>query len=133
MKSFTLQPGMTTLGGSFYPTGYMVLMFRTQEDAREAARKLEADGLSEDEISLASPDEFQRELSRTLDEDDMLPSAGTEADTARRLLQLARGGHHAVIIHCPVTSRCEHLMEVLKDARIVYGQRYRRLIIEDLV
>ena len=135
MKPFTLEPSMTTLGGVFYPTGYMVLMFATEQGARAAARKLEDDGLNEDDIALASPDEFLRELSRTFDEDDdeVLPSAGTEADTARRLGDLARHGHHALIVHCPGTSQCEHLMDhVLKDTHIVYGQRYRRLIIEDL-
>jgi len=133
MKPFTLEPSMTTLGGVFYPTGHMVLMFATEQNARTAARKLEEEGLNEDDIALASPDEFLRELSRTLDEDDdEMPSAGTEADTARRLGELARHGHHALIVHCPGTSLCEHLMDVLKGTHIVYGQRYRRLIIEDL-
>lgn len=133
MKAFHLQPGMTTLGGVFYPTGFMVLMFPTEQDAREAARLLDEDGVDGDEVALATPQEFEAELGGAMDEDDELfPSAGTEGDTARRLLELAREGHHALVVHAPSAKQSEHIMEVLKDSKISYGQKYRRLIIEDL-
>ena len=134
MRNFTLEPGMTTLGGVFYPTGYMVLMFPSEHEAQDAARRLEDMGFDEEEVSHASPDEFLREiLGVSVDEDDdHMPSAGTEGDPARRIGQLAREGHHALLVHAPSAKQSEHVMEVLKEARISYGQKYRHFIIEDL-
>jgi hypothetical protein len=62
-----------------------------------------------------------------------LPSAGTEAETVRHYAQLASQGHHALLIHAPSGRETEHIMEVLKHAKISYGQKYRHLVIEDLV
>ena len=134
MRTFHLEPGMTTLGGVFYPTGYMVLMFPTEHDARDAARRLDEVGLDEEAICHASPEEFLREvLGIDGDEDeDHMPSAGTEGDTAHRFSQLAREGHHALLVYAPSARQSTHVMEVLKEARISYGQKYRHLIIEDL-
>jgi len=134
MKAFTLAPNMTTFGGVFYPTGYMVLMFPTEHDAREAARRLDEVGLDEDDVSIATPEEFLRQVLGAIgdEDDDHLPSAGTEAETARRFSQLARQGHYALIVHAPSARQSDHVMEVLKEAPISYGQKYRRLVIEDL-
>ena len=62
-----------------------------------------------------------------------LPSAGTEADTVRQFAQLASQGHHALLIHAPSHDETEHVMGVLKGMPISYGQKYRHLVIEDLV
>ena len=135
MKNFHLGSGMTTLGGVFYPTGYMVLMFPTEHDAQDAARRLDEVGFDEDEVSHASPEEFLREVLGHGDDDDEdhMPSAGTEADTAHRFSLLAREGHHALLVHAPSAGQSDHVMEVLREARISYGQKYRHLIIEDLI
>jgi hypothetical protein len=132
MKTFTLQPGMRTLGGVFYPTGYMVLMFPTEQDARRAARLLDDDGIAGDDVCFASPEEFEREITPAMDDDDALPSAGTEGQAARRFRQLARQGHHALMVHAPSPKTSMHLMDVLRDLPISYGQKYRHLVIEDL-
>lgn len=134
MKSFTLKPGMTTLGGVFYPTGYMVLMYPTEQDARAAVRLLDQDGLDGDEISIASPEQFLTEVFGTMEEgeEEDLPSAGTEGDTVRRFADLARKGHYCLLVHAPSGKQSEHVMQVLAGTPIVYGQKYRHLVIEDL-
>ena len=40
MKPFHLDPSMKTMRGVFYPTGWMVLMFPGEQQARDAASKL---------------------------------------------------------------------------------------------
>jgi hypothetical protein len=133
MKSFELEPGMTTMRGVFYPTGYMFLMFPTKDDAMAAERKLEDDGLAGESISLLTPELIQEKIARTIGSGDIpLPSAGTEADTVRQIVELAAQGHHALMIHAPKAHESEHVMEVLRDAKISYGQKYRHLVIEDL-
>ena len=134
MTHFELDPHMLTMRGVFYPTGYMVLMFPTEQDARDAERKLEDDGLPGEKISLLTPQVIQEKIARTVGNADIpLPSAGTEADTVRRFAQLASQGHYGLMIHAPHGHETEHVMEVLKGCPISYGQKYRQLVIEDLV
>ena len=107
----------------------------TQEDARHACELLRQDGLSEDDLILASPQEFERQITGATDEDDdmLLPSIGTEADTARQFRELAHQGHHALIVHASARLSSEHVLDLLRDMPISYGQRYRFLVMEDLV
>ena len=135
MKPFSLAPGMTNMRGVFYPPGHMVLMFPTAEDARRACELLRRDGVSEDALCVATPQEFERQITGATDEDDdvQLPSVGTEAETARRFRVLAHEGHHALIVHANAGMTSEHVLDVLKELPIAYGQRYRHLVIEDLV
>lgn len=135
MKPFSLAAGMTNMRGVFYPTGHIVLMFPTAQDARQAYELLRRDGVSEDDLILATPEEFERQITGATDEEDdvALPSVGTEADTARRFRMLAHEGHHALVVHATAGMESEHVLEVLKGLPISYGQRYRHLVIEDLV
>lgn len=135
MKHFSLSSGMTTMRGIFYPRGHIVMMFPTEQDALLAARLLREDGVSEDDLSLATGEEFEREVAGLCDEhsDLLLPSVGTEADTAAHLRDLARQGHYALVVHASARLTSHHVMELLRDTHCSYGQRYRLLVIEDLV
>lgn len=134
MKPFHLEPSMVTMRGVFYPTGYMVLMFPSERAARDAERLLEDGGFNGEQVSLVTPEVFQQEIARTVGDADIpLPSAGTEADTVRRFTELASLGHHALVVHAPTAKETDRAMELLKDAKISYGQKYRHLVIQDLV
>jgi hypothetical protein len=112
-----------------------VLMFPTEEDARHAARLLQNDGVSEEDLCLATPEEFERQITGATDEDSdlLLPSLGTEGETAQHFQQLAHEGHYALFVHAGAKVTSEHVMELLKGTHIAFGQRYRYLVIEDLV
>jgi hypothetical protein len=135
MKPFSLARGMTNMRGVFYPTDHIVLMFPDAQDARQACELLRKDGVAEDDLCLAAPEEFERQIMGATDEDDdmLLPSVGTEADTARHFRELAHAGHHALVVHAKAKVTSSHVLELLQDTHISYGQRYRFLVIEDLV
>jgi hypothetical protein len=134
MKHFALEPSMLTMRGVFYPTGYMFVMFPSEKDARDAEHALEESGFTGEAISLLTPAEIQKSIAHTIGSADLpLPSAGTEADTARHFTELASQGHHALMIHAPSAKETERVMNVLKKFNISYGQKYRYLVIEDLV
>lgn len=134
MKHFELESNMLTLGGVFYPTGYMVLMLPSEQDARAAERRLEEGGIPGEKISLLTPAVIQEQITRTVGTADIpLPSAGTEADTVRRFAQLASQGHYGLMVHAPHAEESDRVMELLKGCPISYGQKYRHLVIEDLV
>jgi hypothetical protein len=135
MKTFNIDAAMTNMRGVFYPTGHMVLMFPTERDARRACELLRQDGVADSDLCLAKPEEFERQISDAIDEYDdvLLPSVGTEIETARRFRHLAHQGHHAVIVHASAAMQSDHVLDVLHELPISYGQRYRFLVIEDLV
>ena len=135
MKPFSIGRGMTNMRGVFYPTGHIVLMFPTEADARHACELMRQDGVSDDDLCLARPEEFERQIIGTIDDDDdmLLPSIGTESDTAIHFRELAHAGHHALIVHASAKLTSSHVLDLLHDSHISYGQRYRFLVIEDLV
>lgn len=132
MRPFHLDSQMKTMRGVFYPTGWMVLMFPGEQQARDAAKLLADDGFAEDAVLLVTPEDFRREIVGATGDDDMLPSAGTEGDTVRRFSELAQQGHHGLMIHAPHQAESDRVMEVLREAPVSYGQRYRKLVIEDI-
>lgn len=135
MKTFHMDAHMTNMQGVFYPTGHMVLMFPTEGDARHACELLQRDGISDEDVAVAKPHEFEQEVGDAIDEwdDVLLPSVGTELETARRFRYLAHQGHHAVVVHAKAALTTDHVLDVLKGTPISYGQRYRFLVIEDMV
>jgi len=134
MKPFTLDSSMTTMGGVFYPTGHMFVMFPTRADAEQASQALVQAGVEDGEISLVTPEMIHEKIARTVGNADIpLPSAGTEGDTVRRFAELASQGHHALLVHAPKAQDSDHAMEAIKRFPISYAQKYRQLVIEDLV
>lgn len=133
MRPFHIDSGMKTLRGVFYPTGWMVLMFPGEQQARDAARKLAQGGIGDDRMMLMTPQDFRREISDTAGDEEVLPSAGTEGDTVRRFAELAAQGHHGLMVHAPAHADSDQVLELLRDAPVSYGQKYRALVIEDVV
>lgn len=134
MKAFELASNMLTMRGVFYPTGYMFVMFPGEADARAAERALEESGNTGEWSSLLTPDDILQKIARTVGNADIpLPSAGTEADTVRQFAQLASQGHHALMILAPSAEQTERIMAVLRKFPVSYAQKYRHLVIEDLV
>ena len=134
MRPFVLEPKMLTMSGVFYPTGYIFAMFPSEDEARKAGHALLEDGSNGEEVSLLTPDVIHDQIGRTIGygRTDM-PSAGTEADTVRQFADLAGKGHHALMIRAPSAAETQHVMTVLHGSNISYAQKYRRLVIEDLV
>lgn len=133
MQAFAPESRMYTLGGVFYPTGHMFIMFPTIEGARDAERRLLEAGWDGGPISLLTPKDIHDKIAAAVADDDHLPSAGTEAATARHYEELAREGHHAILVPAPKAKDAEKVMQALKGMDISYAQRYRHFVIEDVV
>ena len=133
MRPFQLGSDMRTMRGTFYPTGWMVLLFPGEQQARDAARQLARAGVGEDRMMLMTPQDFQREIAGSAGDDGLLPSAGTEGDTVRKMAGLVAQGHHGLFVHAPDQEHSDRVMEILGDTQPSFGQKYRKLIIEDIV
>jgi hypothetical protein len=133
MKAFHLERKMVSFLGDFYPTGHLFLMFPTEVHARRAEALLEQDGHDCGEISLLKPQDVL-EVVHLFDHRDLWwPAVGTEESTARHFGDLARAGHHALLVPVRDVHECEKVMEALRDAGVSCAVRYRHLVIEDLV
>lgn len=133
MRPFQLDSKMKSMRGVFYPTDWMLLMFPSEQQARDAGRRLDDAGLADGDVLLLSPEDIQRDIADSAGDDAALPSAGTEGDTVRRFAELADQGHYGVMVHAPHADDAERVKAALAGAKISYGQTWRKLIIEDVV
>ena len=133
MKSFVLEPNMLTMGGVFYPTGYMFVMLPRLEDAEQLDHELESSGYRGHEVMLVPPDAIVQQIGATVSHDaDHLPSLGTEAATVLEFERRARQGECAVMIHAPTRQDSETVMDVVHTLPFSCATRYRPLVIEEL-
>lgn len=133
MQPFLMTPKMTTIQGVFYPTGYAFVMFPDAKNAEEAAQKIEQAGFSDQHVMLLTPSVILREIGRIDGESSVeLPSVGTEGATVHKYINLAREGHHALMVRAPSDDDSERLMSVLREFPFSYAQKYHMLAIEDL-
>jgi len=134
MKHFILESSMrSSIGGTFYPTGYSMVMFPSAEDANRIGHRLIERGVSGDEIYLIPAETVLAEISPTARvTDSPLPSAGTDAATVHAYTQLAHEGHTALLVRTRDEAAANRLMELVRTAPYSIAQRYRTLVIEDL-
>ena len=133
MQAFQMNPKMTTLQGVFYPTGYAFLMFPDAQNAEQAAYALEAAGFDDQDVLLLTPQVILKEIGQMDDESTIaLPSVGTEGATVHKYIDLAREGHHALMVKAPSDKDSERVMSIVRKFPFSYGQKYHMLVIEDL-
>jgi hypothetical protein len=124
---------MTTMQGVFYPTGYAFVMFPDADNAEQAARELEAAGFRDEDVMLLTPPVILKEIGKIDGESTVaLPSVGTEGATVHKYIDLAREGHHALMVKAPSDKDSERLMAIVRKFPFSYGQKYHMLAMEDL-
>lgn len=133
MQAFQMTSKMISMGGVFYPTGYAVIMFPDADTAGNAGAELEAAGFASEEIMQLTPSVILREIGKVEGEEAVaLPSVGTEGATVQKYINLAREGHHALMVKAASDDDAERLMAVVGKFPFSYGQKYHMLAIEDL-
>ncbi|MES2979069.1 MAG: RNA-binding protein [Pseudomonadota bacterium] len=133
MKPFVMNPKMLTMGGAFYPKGYALIMFANEDDLNQVANELEKQAPPFEETMHLTPQDILSKLAGAHGESDVpMPSVGTEGRTVQRFAELARQGHHGLMIHAPSDEDMERAMEFVRRVPYAYGQKYHLLAIEDL-
>jgi hypothetical protein len=107
-------------------------MFPGEQQARDAAQLLAREGIADDAMMFLTPADIRQHLLGATGDDHIVPSAGTEGDTVRKFAELAAQGHHGLMVHTPHQEDADRVTGLLKDAPVSYGQRYRKLVIEDV-
>jgi len=133
MKQFSLSPNMLNFSGVFYPTGYIFVMFPSCDDAEKVALTLLEGGFDENETLFLKPQTILEEINNAAAAgNDILPSVGSEAATARKYAEFARQGHCALMIHAPSDEEGAHVMNVVRRVPFSFAQKYHTLAIEGL-
>ena len=133
MQAFQMTSKMTTMGGVFYPTGYAIVMFPDAENANKAGAELEAAGFASLDIMELPPSVILREIGKVEGNESIaLPSVGTEGATVQKYINLAREGHHGLMVRAASDAESERLMAVVRKFPFSYGQKYHMLAMEDL-
>lgn len=134
MRNLAVDSSMLApIGGAFYPTGHSMLMFETEDQAKEVGQRLLDHGFARDEIYFVPANVVLAQISPTVaDADNPLPSAGTDGATVRAFTKLAREGHAGLLVRTEDDEDVERIRSLLRENPFVMGQRYRALVIEDL-
>ncbi|WP_295951285.1 RNA-binding protein [Rhodoferax sp.] len=132
MQNFELTSSMLTMGGAFYPTGYVFAMFARQEDAQQVVALLANDN-PEKPTLLLSPQSVLDNLPHTIAAADTpLPSVGAEATSVREYVELAHQGHCALMVYASKAKESEAVMDAIRSVPFSCAKKYRTLVIEDL-
>ncbi len=133
MQNFELDPGMLTMAGVFYPTGYLFAMFPSEQDVQRVAQALPASEHDGKPTMALSPATVLEKVVRTVGSADIpLPSVGTEAATIRTYADLASDGHHALMVYAPSAEETEEVMKAVRNAPFACAIKYRKLVIEEM-
>lgn len=132
MQNFELTRSMLTMGGAFYPTGYVFAMFARQEDAQQVVAHL-PDKNPVKPTLLLSPQSVLDNLPHTIvAADTPLPSVGAEAASVRKYVELAHQGHYALMVYASKAKESEAVMVAVRAVPFSCAKKYRTLVIEDL-
>ena len=135
MKTFEITSHMFTVSDVFYPKGYAFIMFPNAQDAQQVLGELNDKLIGSNEMMLLNPQAVLRDIGKLEGEEAevTLPSIGTEAATVAKYINLARQGHHALMVRIHSDAESEQVMQSVRKVPFSYGQRYHLLAIEDLV
>ena len=82
---------------------------------------------------LLTPEEILEEIGKVDGHSEVnLPRVGTEGATVHKYVDLAREGHHALMIPAPSREATERTMQIVRKVPFSYAQKYHSLAIEDL-
>jgi hypothetical protein len=133
-KRFVLRPEMVNVWGIFYPTGYVVVMFPTEQQAEQVGRELVSGGYDREAILFLSPETILREIA-PVDGGDAevgLPSAGTENAKADNNINLPQQGQSGLMVLAESDEDTEVVMSAVRTQSFSCALKYHLLVIEDL-
>lgn len=125
-------PPTTTDFGLFYPVGYLVAAFPTQEEAERVRRDLITGGYDQADVQLYSCEEVTKATEQNLSQAGILARLGKSDEAIRMHLQAAKQGASFLLIYAPGDTETARAMNVIRRGRFNFVHRYHRLAIEDV-
>lgn len=121
------------IGGAFYPTGFTLVMYPSESDARAVASRLSGASFTVEDIFLVPPAVVFEQIFPTADgSDGPLPSMGSDGSAVRQMAELAREGHYGLLVRTPNTEAREALRALIAGTAHSLAMSYQSLAIENL-
>lgn len=118
--------------GIFYPSGWTVVAFATEDAAQRVRRDLLTGGYSEDDCRMLRPEQVIPAAKGQLNDAGFLAQLGMADDMVARHLAAAKRGGTFLVIYAPSDPEAERVMTVVRRVPFDFAHRYRRLAIEEL-
>ena len=127
--------------GIFYPTEYVLAVYRDGETAARAADALRDAGFAADDLLVASGAEVVEHYAALRESPGAVARVKrflsglytNEADLAGELLGLARSGHAFVAVHAPDGELTERAVRAVRGLGPVVLRRYDKLAVTEFV
>jgi hypothetical protein len=133
MAKQTEQSKLATQLGIFYPRGYVVVAFRTLEDAERMQWSLVEGGYAEDDIKLLDTKRVLEGASADLEQlNPLVRALGAEAQATESHKAGAAAGHTFLVAYAPSDLDTDRLMNVARRIGYVKAQKYDRFTVTEL-
>ena len=133
MAKQTEQSKPPTQFGIFYPRGYVVVAFRTPEDAGRMQWSLVDGGYAEDDIKLLDTKRVLEGASADLEQlNPLVRALGAEAQATESHRTGAAAGHTFLVAYAPSDLDTDRLMNVARRIGYVKAQKYDRFTVTEL-
>ena len=133
MRPLVVTSAITSMNGTFYPTGHVFALFKDEAAARRAMDALQAANHL-GQVAYADPARISSQIAHSSEgEEETLPSPGADNDIVRRIKDLADRGYHGVLMELGDNDSIETLQSVVDSCHAEAAFYYRTLIIEELV
>jgi hypothetical protein len=116
----------------FSPTGYLVLAFPQDADARKAREALLAGGYGEDELLQSTAKQVQDDIEKTRPAVSILAQMGTELEHQNEHLEAAKRGCGFLLVYAPSEAETNRVMRVARRFDVQLAHKYNVLTVEDL-
>ncbi|MBN9133792.1 MAG: hypothetical protein J0H48_10570 [Nitrosospira multiformis] len=127
------KPQYPTSFGLFYPVGYLVVGFKSREDALRVQQDLKTGGYEPDDCVFFSCKEVTEAATDNLEKNEgFLPRLGWADEAIKVHLETAKEGGSFLVIYAPDKLSSDRAMNVIRNVPFAFAHRYHRLAIEEL-
>ena len=121
-----------TLLGVFSPTGYIVMAFATDSDARKAQKTLLDGGFKEEDVTHYNDDEVVSEFEKSEEQAISPLQIGQDVAKVEEFLGLAKEGCGFLVVYAPKGERSKLAITIVHPYGLKFAEKYNWLTIEEL-
>jgi hypothetical protein len=122
-----------TSNGVFMPVGHVVISFPTARDMAAAQAAMHGLGLHDEAVTPYTAQEMAQQAQADLEGATGLASIGQDLNLVKSHLELARAGHHFLVVEAANDDLVAQVAQTARLHRAERAQSYGRFMIEELI
>jgi hypothetical protein len=126
----------------FYPTGYVITAFPTQEQAQQARRAVRQSGIADEHVVMLAPHEVlaEKRERKAIEANNLIgkfqaffSNMGDDSRYVEQYVELARKGYTFLLIYAPEEADTEHVRQAIRPFDPHRPRKYDQTTVTDLV